>query len=70
MDCWEVSWEICWEIFMFKPGTSGAVNDATRYLPETPLQVYNYSQIPNARVVNKKSVRITPKYSNIFLMSL
>ena len=26
---------------MFKPGTSGAVNGATRYPSETPLQVYN-----------------------------
>ena len=26
---------------MFKPGTSGTLNDATRYIPETPLQVYN-----------------------------
>ena len=26
---------------MFKPGTSGAVNGVTRYLPEIPLQVYN-----------------------------
>ena len=54
---------------MFKPGTSGAVNGVTCYLPEAPLQVYNL-QANSQHTSCKKNVRITPKYSDIFLMSL
>ena len=50
---------------MFKPGTSGTVNDMTRYIPKIPLQVYNL-QASSKRT----GVRMTPKDFDVFLMSL
>ena len=35
---------------MFKPETSGAVNGATCYLPETPLQVDNLQANPQRTI--------------------
>ena len=45
----------------------------TRHFPEIPLQnqkSINHRSIHNAQVIHKISIRITPKYIDIFLMSL